>query len=207
MASSSSRAGFASSSASNLVRIVEVGPRDGLQNENAVISPDVKVELINRLGHAGLKSIEAGSFVSPKWVPQVRFSLSSFCPLCGVLKLWRQMAGTSDVLAHMEKLPGVHYPVLVPNQRGLEDLFSLSGPSSSKLPTDEIAIFTAATDEFSRANTNCSVAESLARLRPVAASAITHGLRVRGVCERGHHLPVQREGGPAEGPRGDKGTR
>ncbi|KLO12489.1 aldolase [Schizopora paradoxa] len=153
------------STSSNLVRIVEVGPRDGLQNEKAVISPSVKVELINRLGHAGLKSIEAGSFVSPKWVPQ--------------------MAGTSEVLAHMEKIPGVHYPVLVPNQKGLEALFSLSdssspSSSSSKLPTDEIAIFTAATDEFSRANTNCSVAESLARLRPVAAVAIAHGLRVRG---------------------------
>ncbi len=91
-----------------------------------------------------------------------------------------KMAGTPDVLKHMEKLPGVHYPVLVPNQRGLEDLYSLSGPSSSKLPTDEIAIFTAATDAFNRANTNCSVAESLARLRPVASSAIARGLRVRG---------------------------
>jgi len=158
---SSSRVAFASTAtANNLVTIVEVGPRDGLQNENAVISPEVKIELINRLGRAGLKNIEAGSFVSPKWVPQ--------------------MAGTSDVLKHMEKLPGVHYPVLVPNQRGLEDLYSLSGPSSSKLPTDEIAIFTAATDAFNRANTNCSVAESLARLRPVASSAIARGLRVRG---------------------------
>ncbi|EJD02005.1 aldolase [Fomitiporia mediterranea MF3/22] len=147
----------------NFVNIVEVGPRDGLQNEKAVIPPAVKVELINRLGRAGLKSIESGSFVSPKWVPQ--------------------MAGTADVLSQMERLPGVHYPVLVPNTRGLDDLLRLlASPSKpDTLPrVNEIAVFSAATDAFSRANTNCTVKESLERLAPVVERAAAAGLRVRG---------------------------
>ncbi|KAI5121592.1 hypothetical protein M0805_009463 [Coniferiporia weirii] len=146
----------------NFVNVVEVGPRDGLQNEKAIIPPAVKVELINRLGRAGMTTIEAGSFVSPKWVPQ--------------------MAGTAEVLARMDRLPGVHYPVLVPNMRGLDDLLTLisSTPTSERPPTDEIAVFAAATDAFSRANTNCTIAESLARLAPVAQRAAAAGLRVRG---------------------------
>ncbi|KAF4579585.1 hypothetical protein EYR36_001403 [Pleurotus pulmonarius] len=140
--------------ASNFVNIVEVGPRDGLQNEKGTIPVDVKVELINRLSHAGLKTIEAGSFVSPKWVPQ--------------------MAGTAEVLSGIRQKEGNHYPVLVPNQKGLDNLLSLP-----RL-TDEIAIFTAATDAFTKANLNTTTAESLLRLRPVAEQAIKNGLRVRG---------------------------
>ncbi|PCH37576.1 aldolase [Wolfiporia cocos MD-104 SS10] len=175
-----SRASYATVSTStnpNYVNIVEVGPRDGLQNEKAVIPPSLKAELVTRLGRAGLKTIEAGSFVSPKWVPQ--------------------MAGTPEVLTTMEHLPGNHYPVLVPNMKGLENLFALlanenpptrthaSLQPAPPLPaapplTDEIAIFAAATDAFSKANTNCTVAESLERLAPVAESALKHGLRVRG---------------------------
>ncbi|KAG9226886.1 hypothetical protein CCMSSC00406_0003441 [Pleurotus cornucopiae] len=140
--------------ASNFVNIVEVGPRDGLQNEKGTIPVDVKVELINRLSHAGLKTIEAGSFVSPKWVPQ--------------------MAGTAEVLSGIQQREGNHYPVLVPNQKGLDNLLCLP-----RL-TDEIAIFTAATDAFTKANLNTTTAESLVRLRPVAEQAIKNGLRVRG---------------------------
>lgn len=92
-----------------------------------------------------------------------------------------QMAGTAEVLKHMEKLPGVHYPVLVPNKRGLDDLLALLSSHPSKPPlTDEIAVFAAATDAFSKANTNCTIAESLERLAVVAEHATAHGLRVRG---------------------------
>ncbi|TDL20664.1 aldolase [Rickenella mellea] len=145
--------------ASNFVNIVEVGPRDGLQNEPSVIPPEVKIELINRLGRAGMKTIEAGSFVSPKWVPQ--------------------MAGTAEVVSKMEKLPDAKYQVLIPNQRGLNNLLNLLD-SSPTPPVDEIAIFTAATDAFAKANTNCTIAESLERLAPVARAALDRGLPVRG---------------------------
>ncbi|KAI0357887.1 aldolase [Trametes cingulata] len=144
------------------VRIVEVGPRDGLQNESAVIPPEVKAELVNRLTKAGMDIIESGSFVSPKWVPQ--------------------MAGTAEVLKLMERHKGLHYPVLVPNLKGLELLLDLLAkqPRSEVPYTDEIAVFTAATDAFSKANTNCTVAESLDRLAAVAKRATSEGLRVRG---------------------------
>lgn len=147
---------------SNRVNIVEVGPRDGLQNEKSIIPPVVKIDLINRLGKAGMTIIESGSFVSPKWVPQ--------------------MAGTAEVISRMDRHAGNHYPVLVPNMKGLEILFDLlsKDPSPSPQVTDEIAIFTAATDAFSKANTNCTVAESLERLEPVAQKALEQGLRVRG---------------------------
>ncbi|EED84126.1 predicted protein, partial [Postia placenta Mad-698-R] len=166
---------YATASDPNYVNIVEVGPRDGLQNETAVIPPALKAELITRLGRAGMNTIEAGSFVSPKWVPQ--------------------MEGTDEVLRQMEHLQGVHYPVLVPNMKGLDALLALlstenppvSRPQHAAPPlppaqplTDEIALFTAATDAFCQANTNCTVAESLARLAPVAARARASGLRVRG---------------------------
>lgn len=98
--------------------------------------------------------------------------------------MWAQMAGTAEVISKMERLPGRHYPVLVPNRKGLEILLNLLSkhPSSPDTPplTDEIAIFSAATDAFSKANTNCTVAESLARLEPVARVALKKGLRVRG---------------------------
>ncbi|KAI9513483.1 hypothetical protein F5148DRAFT_1156023 [Russula earlei] len=142
------------------VKIVEVGPRDGLQNEKTVIPPRVKVELINRLGLAGSKVIEAGSFVSPKWVPQ--------------------MAGTAEVVTSMDKRPGVTYQVLVPNEKGLENVLHLLAAHPFKPPIDEIAVFTAATDAFSLANTNVTVAESLKRLARVVRRALEKGIRVRG---------------------------
>jgi len=154
-----STAASSNKSKQNVVNIVEVGPRDGLQNERGSIIPvDIKVELINRLARAGVMKVEAGSFVSPKWVPQ--------------------MGGTAEVLTEIEKFPGVHYPVLVPNQRGLDNLFALLDTQPGL--TDEIAIFTAATDAFARANLNCTVAESLTRMAGVAGAARDRGLRVRG---------------------------
>jgi len=142
------------------VKIVEVGPRDGLQNEKTIIPPDVKIELINRLGRAGSRVIEAGSFVSPKWVPQ--------------------MAGTAEVVTSMDKLPGTTYQVLVPNEKGLESVLSLLAAHPDKPPIDEIAVFTAATDAFSMANTNVTVADSLKRLARVVQGALDKGIRVRG---------------------------
>ncbi|KZW00370.1 aldolase [Exidia glandulosa HHB12029] len=146
-------------STSRFVRIVEVGPRDGLQNEKTVVSPDVKVELINRLQAAGLPTIEAGSFVSPKWVPQ--------------------MAGTDDILRRITHSSATKYPVLVPNSKGLTNLLDLLKSSPTPL-TDEIAVFTAPSESFSKANTNCTVAESLERLSHVVQVAQDNGLRVRG---------------------------
>lgn len=134
------------------VRIVEVGPRDGLQNEAAMVPVEVKVALIEALAGAGLKSIEAGSFVSPKWVPT--------------------MAGTAEVLARIRRAPGVSYPVLVPNLKGLEAAIAAG--------VEEIAVFAAASETFSQRNINCSIEESLARLRGVAGAAVARGMRVRG---------------------------
>ncbi|PXV69590.1 hydroxymethylglutaryl-CoA lyase [Sinimarinibacterium flocculans] len=134
------------------VRVVEVGPRDGLQNEARQVPAAVKIELIERLGRAGLRTIEATSFVSPKWVPQ--------------------MADAAEVLAGLQRAPGVSYPVLVPNLQGLERARQAG-------VTDEIAVFTAASDAFNRRNINASVDESLERLAPVVAQALAAGLRVR----------------------------
>ena len=134
------------------VRIVEVGPRDGLQNEAAIVPVNVKVALIEALADAGLTSVEAGSFVSPKGVPQ--------------------MASTSDVLARLRPRPGVVYPVLVPNLRGLA--------AATASEVEEVAIFAAASEAFSRRNINCSIDESLERLGAVAKAALDHGMRVRG---------------------------
>ncbi|PPQ75958.1 hypothetical protein CVT24_000144 [Panaeolus cyanescens] len=145
----------------NTVNIVEVGPRDGLQNEKgSVIPADVKVELIERLIEAGATSVEAGSFVSPKWVPQ--------------------MAGTADVLKSInpKHRTNIHLPVLVPNKKGLDDLFKLLDEHPGV--TDEIAVFAAATESFSKANLNCSIAESLAKMSEVTRLATERGLRVRG---------------------------
>ena len=134
------------------VRIVEVGPRDGLQNEKALVPTGVKVELIERLATAGLPAVEAGAFVSPKWVPQ--------------------MADTAEVLAAVRRRPGTAYPVLVPNETGLARALD-SG-------VEEIAVFGAASESFSQRNINCSIAESLDRFRPVCERALAAGLRVRG---------------------------
>jgi hydroxymethylglutaryl-CoA lyase len=134
------------------VEIVEVGPRDGLQNEPKSLPAAVKVALIERLAEAGCRVIEAGAFVSPKWVPQ--------------------MADTAEVLAGISRRPGVRYPVLVPNLQGLERALAAGA--------GEIAVFAAASETFTRRNLNCSIAESLARFAPVCDAALAAGLRVRG---------------------------
>ncbi len=134
------------------VKLVEVGPRDGLQNEKMPIDAATKIALIDLLSASGLSAIEAGAFVSPKWVPQ--------------------MADTDKVMAGIKRKPGVSYPVLVPNLQGLD--------AAMKADVSEIAIFGAASESFSRKNINCSIAESLERFRPVAAKAIAEGMKVRG---------------------------
>jgi hydroxymethylglutaryl-CoA lyase len=134
------------------VRMVEVGPRDGLQNEAKTVPAAVKIGLIDRLGRAGLKAIEAGSFVSPKWVPQ--------------------MADTAEVLAGIKRLPGVSYPVLVPNMKGFD--------AAKFSRVEEIAVFGAASEAFSQKNINCSIDESLDRFAPVCEAAKAAGIRVRG---------------------------
>ena len=134
------------------VKMVEVGPRDGLQNEPETVSTAQKIELIDRLSDAGLTVIESGSFVSPNWVPK--------------------MADTAAVLAGIRRRPGVSYPVLVPNMKGLEGALAAEAT--------EVAVFAAATETFSHKNINCSIAESLDRFAPVCESALAHGLHVRG---------------------------
>lgn len=134
------------------VRIVEVGPRDGLQNEKQLVRTDVKVELIARLGAAGLPAIEATSFVSPKWVPQ--------------------MGDNAEVMARIQRLPGVDYPVLTPNLQGFQSALAAGA--------QEVAVFAAASESFSRKNINCSIAESLARFEPLMDAAKAAGVRVRG---------------------------
>ena len=135
------------------VKMVEVGPRDGLQNEKGAVTTGTKVDLIDRLSDAGFTVIESGSFVSPKWVPQ--------------------MADTADVLARIKRRPGASYPVLVPNMKGLEAAAGAKG-------VEEIAVFSAASETFSQKNINCSIAESMERFAPVAAAALKKGWRVRG---------------------------
>jgi hydroxymethylglutaryl-CoA lyase len=134
------------------VRIVEVGPRDGLQNEPGEVPTDVKVELIERLADAGLPAIEATAFVSPKWIPQ--------------------MADHTEVLERVRRRPGVSYPVLTPNLKGLE--------AARAAGATEVAVFGAASESFSRRNINCSIAESLERFRPVVDEARKHEIKVRG---------------------------
>jgi hydroxymethylglutaryl-CoA lyase len=134
------------------VKLVEVGPRDGLQNEAAPVSTEVKVELIHRLQDAGLKVIEATAFVSPKWVPQ--------------------MADNAEVMAAIRRQPGVSYPVLVPNKKGLD--------AAVAAKAEEVVVFGAASETFSRKNTNCSLAEGLARFAEVSKEALALGLKVRG---------------------------
>lgn len=134
------------------VKLVEVGPRDGLQNEAVPVAAAVKIELINRLTDAGLPVVEATAFVSPKWVPQ--------------------MADNAQVMAGIRRKPGVGYPVLVPNKKGLDAAIAAGA--------EEVVIFGAATESFSRRNTNCSIAEGLARFAKVCREALATGLRVRG---------------------------
>lgn len=134
------------------VKVVEVGPRDGLQNETALVPVETKVALIDLLSASGLPAVEAGSFVSPKWVPQ--------------------MADTAQVLGAIRRAPGVAYPVLVPNLKGLE--------LARQAEAAEVAVFSTASETFSHRNTNCSVEESLTRAGAVAAAANAAGIRVRG---------------------------
>ncbi len=134
------------------VRIVEVGPRDGLQNEPREVPTAVKVELIERLAAAGLPAVEATAFVSPKWIPQ--------------------MADHTEVLERIRRKPGVSYPVLTPNLKGFE--------SARAAGATEVAVFGAASEAFSKKNINCSIAESLERFRPIVLEARKHDIRVRG---------------------------
>ncbi|AZE67906.1 hydroxymethylglutaryl-CoA lyase [Pseudomonas synxantha] len=134
------------------VRLVEVGPRDGLQNEAQPISVADKVQLVDALSEAGLSYIEVGSFVSPKWVPQ--------------------MAGSAEVFAQIQRKPGVTYGALAPNLRGFEDALAAG--------VKEVAVFAAASEAFSQRNINCSISESLARFAPIMAAARQHGISVRG---------------------------
>ncbi|KXK67892.1 hydroxymethylglutaryl-CoA lyase [Pseudomonas monteilii] len=134
------------------VRLVEVGPRDGLQNEAQPISVADKVRLVDDLTEAGLAYIEVGSFVSPKWVPQ--------------------MAGSAEVFAGIHQRPGVTYAALAPNLRGFEDALAAG--------VKEVAVFAAASEAFSQRNINCSISDSLKRFEPIMEAAHNHGVRVRG---------------------------
>lgn len=134
------------------VRLVEVGPRDGLQNEKSEVATDIKVALIDMLTDAGFAAVEATSFVSPKWVPQ--------------------LADAAQIMARIKRKDGVAYPVLVPNMKGFEGALAAH--------VTEIAVFVAATESFSQRNINCSIAESLERAAPVFDAAKSHEMRVRG---------------------------
>ena len=147
------------------VKIVEVGPRDGLQNEPHKVPTRVRIELIERLVQAGLTVVEAGAFVSALWVPQ--------------------MSATDEVLTGIRRKAGVSYPVLVPNMRGFQAALAASA--------DEIAVFAAASEQFSRSNINCSIDESLARYAEVLAAARQQGIRVRGYVSCALGCPYQGE--------------
>ena len=147
------------------VTLVEVGPRDGLQNEAQPVSAADKIELVHRLQQAGCREIEVTSFVSPKWVPQ--------------------MADNAEVMAGIERRPGVRYSVLTPNMKGLEAALA-SQP-------DEIVVFGAATEAFSQRNINCSIEESFERFRPVVAAAHEAGVKVRGAISCALGCPYQGE--------------
>jgi hydroxymethylglutaryl-CoA lyase len=147
------------------VTLVDVGPRDGLQNEKQMIPAEVKVDLVDRLTDAGLRAIEVTSFVSPKWVPQ--------------------MADGAEVMARIRRKPGVVYSVLVPNMKGFE----------AALPArpDEIVVFGAASEAFSQKNINCSIAESIERFRPVVTAARERGIHTRGAISCALGCPYQGE--------------
>jgi hydroxymethylglutaryl-CoA lyase len=144
-------------------RVVEVGPRDGLQNEAGFVATADKIALIDRLSACGLRTVEATSFVSPKWVPQ--------------------MADAAEVFAGIAKKPGVAYPVLVPNEQGYE--------RARAVGASEVAVFTAASEAFNRKNINASIDESLERFAPVLARAAADGVRVRGYVSTVLGCPYQ----------------
>lgn len=147
------------------VKLVEVGPRDGLQNEKETISAEVKIELVNRLTDAGFPNIEAASFVSPKWVPQ--------------------MATSAEVMAGIKRKPGVIYSALTPNMKGFE--------AAVAAKADEVVIFGAASEAFSQKNINCSIAESIERFREVAQAAKQNNIRLRGSISCAFGCPYQGE--------------
>ena len=147
------------------VKLVEVGPRDGLQNEKETIVADVKVDLVNRLSAAGFPNIEAASFVSPKWVPQ--------------------MATSAEVMQNITRRPGAIYSALVPNMKGFDAALAAHA--------DEVVIFGAASEAFSQKNINCSIAESIDRFRDVAAAAKANQLRLRGSISCALGCPYQGE--------------
>ncbi|BBB69607.1 hydroxymethylglutaryl-CoA lyase [Undibacterium sp. YM2] len=146
-------------------KIVEVGPRDGLQNEKESIPADVKIELVNRLTAAGFVNIEAASFVSPKWVPQ--------------------MATSAEVMAGITRKPGVIYSVLTPNMKGFEAALAAGA--------DEVVIFSSASEAFAQKNINCSIAESIERFREVAEAAKANKIRLRGSISCAFGCPYQGE--------------
>ena len=150
------------------VKLVDVGPRDGLQNEKGAVPAAVKIELVHRLQDAGLTEIEVTSFVSPKWVPQ--------------------MADAAEVMAGIHRKPGVRYSVLTPNMKGFEAAV-LSKP-------DEIVVFAAASEAFSQRNINCSIAESIERFRPVVAAAREKNIYVRGAISCAVGCPYEGEVAP-----------
>ena len=151
------------------VTLVDVGPRDGLQNEKQAVDAAVKIELVHRLQAAGLKEIEVTSFVSPKWVPQ--------------------MGDNAAVMAGIARQPGVRYSVLVPNMKGLDA--ALSAPREQW--PDEVVVFAAASEAFSRRNINCSIAESVERFRPVVDAAKAKGIKVRAAVSVALGCPYQGE--------------
>jgi hydroxymethylglutaryl-CoA lyase len=148
-----------------MMKVVEVGPRDGLQNEKALLPTPIKLELINRLTAAGITHIEATSFVSPKWVPQ--------------------LADATEVMRQIERKPGVIYSALIPNMKGFARAVAAR--------VDEVVIFTAASETFSQRNINCSIAESFQRFALVAAAAKQHRLRLRGSISCALGCPYQGE--------------
>ena len=145
------------------VKLVEVGPRDGLQNEKEAVPAQVKIELVDRLSRAGFRNIEAASFVSPKWVPQ--------------------MATSAEVMAGIERRAGTLYSALTPNMQGFEAALAAKA--------DEVVIFGSASEAFSQRNINCSIAESIARFEPVAKAAKDNGLRLRGSISCAFGCPYQ----------------
>ena len=145
------------------VRIVEVGPRDGLQNEKSIIAARDKIELINRLSDTGLSCIEATSFVSPKWIPQ--------------------LADAAEVFAGISRKPGVSYPVLVPNEQGFDRALAVGAT--------EVAVFSAASEAFNRKNINASIDESIDRFKPILERASSLGVKVRGYVSTVLGCPYQ----------------
>ena len=154
------------------VKLVDVGPRDGLQNEKSPVPAAIKIELLQRLQDAGLREIEVTSYVSPKWVPQ--------------------MADNAEVRAGIQRQPGVRYSVLTPNMQGLDA--ALAAPKH--LWPDEIVVFAAASEAFSQRNINCSIAESMTRFAPVVAAARAAGIHVRGAMSCTVGCPYEGEIAP-----------